>query len=185
MKLNLGCGFQRLPGFVNVDSHAECEPDQVVDLEQFPWPWPDDSVDKIHLSHVLEHLGATPDVYLNIIREMFRVCRPNARITVIVPHPRSDAFISDPTHVRPITISGLQMFDQSLNQEWIRQGLANTPLGIYLGVDLRIESKDLRLSEHWMDKVRAAQVDQAELEMAIRSYYNVIDELTIVLRAHK
>ena len=40
MKLNLGCGNYKMNGFVNVDKFADCEPDEVVDLEVFPWPWP-------------------------------------------------------------------------------------------------------------------------------------------------
>ena len=39
-------------------------------------------------------------------------------IKIIVPHPRHDDFISDPTHVRPITILGLQLFDKDLNIKW-------------------------------------------------------------------
>lgn len=185
MRLNLGCGFRRKDGFLNVDSQPACNPDLVLDLEQFPWPWDDDSVDEIHMSHVLEHLGATPAVYLALIKEMYRVCRPGARLTLIVPHPRSDAFLADPTHVRPITISGMKMFDQELNRQWIEQGCADTPLGIYLGVNFKVESKELRLDEHWMQQLRAGRASQEDLEFAIRCFYNVIEELTIVLRAIK
>lgn len=185
MRLNLGCGFRRKDGYLNVDSQPACNPDLVLDLEQCPWPWDDNSVDEIYMSHVLEHLGATPAVYLALIKEMYRVCRPNAQLTFIVPHPRSDAFLADPTHVRSITISSLKMFDQELNRQWIEQGCADTPLGIYLGVNFKVESKELRLDEHWMQKLRAGLASQEDLEFAIRCFYNVIEELTIVLRAVK
>lgn len=185
MKLNLGCGFRRKEGFLNVDSQAACNPDLVLDLEKFPWPWENDSVEEIYMSHVLEHLGSTPEIYLALIKEMYRVCKANARLTFIVPHPRSDAFMADPTHVRPITLSGLKMFDQQLNKEWIANRTADTPLGIYLGVDFRVESVDLRIDDYWMQRLRAGEVNQADLEFAIRCYYNVIEELTIVMRAIK
>ena len=70
MKLNLGCGGDKRPGWTNVDKYPEFAPDQVTDLEQLPWAWADDSVDEVMLRHVLEHLGATPDLYLGIIKEL-------------------------------------------------------------------------------------------------------------------
>ena len=70
MRLNLGCGNRKLEGWVNVDREAACKPDRVADLEKLPWPWPDDSAEEVMLSHVLEHLGADPKVYLGIVKEL-------------------------------------------------------------------------------------------------------------------
>jgi len=36
VRLNLGCGANKIPGWMNVDHSAECAPDQVVDLESLP-----------------------------------------------------------------------------------------------------------------------------------------------------
>ena len=102
MKLNLGCGYNKLDGFTNVDSQESCEPDMLIDLEDLPWPFESDSTDEIVLCHVLEHLGGTSDVYLKIIQELYRVSQHSAQISITVPHPRHDDFMIDPTHVRPI-----------------------------------------------------------------------------------
>ena len=48
-KLILGSGKSRFPGFINVDSSAEVEPDLVLDLEKTPWPCEDDSTEHIVL----------------------------------------------------------------------------------------------------------------------------------------
>jgi hypothetical protein len=45
LRLNLGCGMNRLDGYVNVDRQGE--PDLRHDLDVIPWPWPDDSVSEI------------------------------------------------------------------------------------------------------------------------------------------
>src|SRR6185295_19995878 len=93
LRLNLGCGAKRLPGYVNVDKFGE--PDVKLDLEVFPWPWATGSVGEILLVHVLEHLGHDPAVYLRIVQEMYRVCVPDARVRIVVPHHRHDFFFSD------------------------------------------------------------------------------------------
>jgi len=95
MKLNLGCGYKKRDGFHNVDMFADCTPDEVVDLEHFPWPWPDDSVDEVIMSHVLEHLGAETGVYFNIFRELYRVCQHDAVLNS--PFPIRVTIPSSPT----------------------------------------------------------------------------------------
>jgi len=181
MRLNLGCGSKKLPGWINVDKFTTCAPDQVVDLEQFPWPWPNDSVDEVLLSHVLEHLGAETAVYLGIIKELYRVCRDGAKITIAVPHPRHDNFLGDPTHVRPIVPSALKLFSQAANRAWIAEGAANTPLGLYIGVDFVIESVKLILDQYWRDRLDRKEISLADLQHAIRSYNNVIKQINLVM----
>ena len=185
LKLNLGCGNRKMAGFVNVDCVAVCQPDMVVNLEATPWPWDDNSVDEIKLVHVLEHLGQSTEVFLAIVREMYRVCRAGARIEIIVPHPRHDSFLGDPTHVRPVTVQMLSLFDQRLNRQWAVVGAANTPLGIILEVDFEVESFVHALESEWQQKLSSGMITEAELAQAVRQYNNVIVQTTIVWRVHK
>jgi hypothetical protein len=46
------------------------------------------------LKHVLEHLGRDPIVYLEIMKELYRVCEDGATIRVVVPHHRHEFFNS-------------------------------------------------------------------------------------------
>ena len=95
-------------------------PEIVQDLEIFPWPWPDNSADEILLCHVLEHLGQTPDLFLKIMQELYRVCKPNATVTIMVPDPRHDFFLNDPTHVRPhhAPVTTRDMFSKKQCEAW-------------------------------------------------------------------
>ena len=103
MKLNLGCGFKKIAGFVNVDMFDECQPDVKMDLEVIPWTFGTNEVDEAIFNHSLEHLGRETKVFFGIIQELYRVCKPGAKVHINVPHPRHDHFIGDPTHVRVIT----------------------------------------------------------------------------------
>ncbi len=107
MKLNLGCGKKYIDGWINVDFYDDSKCDVTHDLEEFPWPWEDDSVSEIRIIHTLEHLGADWKVYIKILQEMYRVCEDDALIHVNAPSPWHWNYISDPTHVRRVTPDGL------------------------------------------------------------------------------
>ncbi|AHF96473.1 Methyltransferase domain-containing protein [Desulfurella multipotens] len=179
IKLNLGCGDKKLDGFVNVDFVEAVNPDVVWDLEKVPWPFEDSSVDEILLNHVLEHLGQQTSVYLSIIKEIWRICINGAIIHIRVPHPRHDNFLTDPTHVRPITVEGLQMFDQELNKQWIANKWANTPLGIYLGVNFKILSYNYILDPIYIDKLNKGEIKQQDLPFLMRTNNNVCSQINI------
>lgn len=185
MRLNLGCGHDRKDGWHNVDKIAAAEPDEVADLEQLPWPWADDAAEEVLLRHVLEHLGAATETYLGIMRELWRICRPGALVRVIVPHPRHDHYLNDPTHVRPVTPQSLEMFSQKKNREWIAKGLGNTPLGLYTGIDFELVSVDMLPDEPWRGRLQRGEMQPGELQQAMRLYNNVIMETTVVMKAVK
>ena len=185
MRLNLGCGHNKIAGWVNVDHSAGCEPDMVLDLESFPWPWPDDSVDEVALHHVLEHLGATTAKYFGVIRELWRVCRDGALVRITVPHPRHDDFLGDPSHVRPITVPGLQLFSRKANEQWIAMRAANTPLAIQLGVDFEIVQVESVLEQPWAAQMESGRISNEEIVQDVARYNNVVKEQRIVLKAIK
>jgi hypothetical protein len=185
MKLNLGCGHRKLDGWLNVDHSDACGPDLVCDLEARPWPWPDDSVEAVEMRHILEHLGGDTGTFLGIIAELWRVCADGATVTVVVPHPRHDAFLVDPTHVRPVLPQTLEMFSQRRNREWIAAGNANTPLGTQMGVDFDLVGTEYRLDEPWHTQFASGALNADALNDAVRRYNNVIAEIEITLRAIK
>jgi len=185
LRLNLGCGNRHMDGWLNVDNVPDCNPDVVCNLEDLPWPWADNSVSEVLLVHVLEHLGETRDLYLGIIRELYRICCNGATIKIFVPHPRHDHFLWDPTHVRPITVEGLQMFDQSLNRQWIAMSAANTPLGIYLDVDFRIEKYEYVLDPLFGEPHQKGSLSDAKLQELIRTHSNVCQQINIEWVARK
>lgn len=57
IKLDIGCGASKQPGFVGLDIRPFPGVDIVQDLEKFPWPLPDESVSFAMTSHVVEHIN--------------------------------------------------------------------------------------------------------------------------------
>lgn len=185
MKLNLGCGLRKLEGYLNVDKFEECIPDFVADLELLPWPWEENSIDEVVMRHVLEHLGERNEIYLGILRELYRVCRPGARITITVPHPNHDDYMTDPTHVRPVTVDSFQLLSKSNCRDWQENGIGNTPLGLYLDVDFEIVGTQIVLDEPWGTQHTKGTIGEQELAFAMRHHLNVIKETTSILTVVK
>jgi len=185
MKLNLGCGFKRLDGWINVDRETSLNPDQVVDLEVFPWPWPDSSANEIMLSHVLEHLGHAPGVFIQVMKELWRICKPGAKVHVHVPDPRNDNFLGDPTHVRPVTFDTLLLFSQEFNRETTALGYAHTPLGIMHGIDFYVMEHVMVFDRPWRTRLDKHEINIEQAREAASMYLNVIEQHKFIIVAVK
>ena len=180
IKLNLGSGSKILPGYTNVDKFDTYNPDIVHDLEKFPYPFKDNSVNEILLSHVLEHVGQNPDIFNKIIRELYRICANGTIINIKVPHPRHDDFLSDPTHVRPITVLGLSLYDKELNKKWKKSGNANTPMGIIHNVNFKIKNVTMILDVKYENLLKEGKIRHEDLNEIASKYNNVIKEINIL-----
>lgn len=80
LRLNLGCGFYKANGWINVDIVKEVEPDLLEDITQLPGIEPG-TVDEIYLGHALEHvegLGAA-------MFRWYQLLKPGGTITITVP----------------------------------------------------------------------------------------------------
>jgi hypothetical protein len=183
IRLNLGCGRNKAEGFVNVDKFGD--PDVRWDLEQFPWPWPDSSVDEVKLIHVLEHLGQAPATFIGVMQELYRVCRNGARVFVHVPHPRHDNFLGDPTHVRVVTPQLLSLFSRKECERWQAEGAANTPLALYHGVDFEVRDWGVVVDRTYEELLSRGAMTKAQLQILIQERNNVAVEYHIELEVVK
>jgi predicted SAM-dependent methyltransferase len=81
VKLNLGSGKNLKKGYVNVDLYVDSAEVQH-DLNIYPYPFEDNSVDFISASHIVEHLKEPMDFFL----EIQRILKVGGRALIVCPH---------------------------------------------------------------------------------------------------
>jgi len=92
--LDVGCGQNKFPGAVGIDSNPRSHADVIHDLGVLPYPFPDNEFDLIICRHVIEHV---PDV-MAFVSELHRVTRSGGRIQIVTPHYTNPDWPTDPTH---------------------------------------------------------------------------------------
>jgi hypothetical protein len=113
LKLDLGCGPSKRPGFHGVDIRDIPGVDTVHDLRVSPWPWADGTVEHVHASHTLEHL--TNPERIVFFNELYRILKIGGTAEVISPHWSNACAYGDPTHVWPPVSEWAGLY---LNKEW-------------------------------------------------------------------
>jgi len=109
MKLYFGCGKHSVEGFLGVDRIKTEKSDIVHDMEVFPYPFEDNSVDEMILFNILEHLSNT----IKVMEELWRICRNGARLNISVPYFNSAGAFQDPTHKTFFTENTFDYFTES------------------------------------------------------------------------
>jgi predicted SAM-dependent methyltransferase len=184
-KLNMGCGFKKLNDHWNVDIEPKCNPDQVLDFEETPWPYEDNFFERINCDNILEHLGQNPKVFTNIIKEMYRVSKDKAEWCIIVPHHRCDIFWDDYTHVRALSVKTFQLFNQEYNFQSIQNSSSDSTFGIYHSVDLEVYDVNYKLIDYWKNQVEIGLIGSKQLDINLNTMSNICESVNIFIRVHK
>jgi ubiquinone/menaquinone biosynthesis C-methylase UbiE len=98
--LDIGCGNHKIKGAVGLDFFKIKDVDVVHNLNKIPYPFRENSFDIVYANQVLEHLEIDLD---KILCELCRICKPQGKIRIIVPHALNVAGFSDPTHKKFFT----------------------------------------------------------------------------------
>ena len=92
--LDVGCGVKKQPGAIGIDRNPASKPDVLWDLDRFPYPFADNSFDRVMAIHVIEHLA---DV-MRTMEEFHRLLRAGGRVLIVTPHYTDFSSWCDPTH---------------------------------------------------------------------------------------
>lgn len=104
VRIDLGCGMQKSPGFIGIDQIELPGIDYVADLEKGLPFLPDNCVDEYVATHFLEHIGNLEI----LLSEIHRTVKSDGTIKIVVPYFANPYYYSDHTHKR---FFGLYTFD--------------------------------------------------------------------------
>lgn len=79
---------------MNVDITSDTNPDVVHDLDEFPWPFPDDRFAEVRMIDVLEHLREPH----RALHEIHRITTRGGTVEIVCPHFSSANAYTDITH---------------------------------------------------------------------------------------
>jgi SAM-dependent methyltransferase len=160
-KVNLGCGFKKRPGFLNVDLNAFHEPDLVGDVARLP-EFPDGYFEYALAEDVLEHIPRPKT--RNVLREWNRILKLGGTLELQIPNV-----------VGLLKLLESRKFKSVEAQEWLLQCLFGTQAYEgdfhYTGfteITLRavlseegFKVTSLKSQDHWLFRVRAEKVAEA------------------------
>lgn len=149
--IELGCGKNKSEGRIGIDRLELPGVDIVADLEHGLPFLPDNSVDVIYSSHLLEHISNLGVLMYDI----WRVLKPEGRKYLIVPHFSNPHYYSDYTHTRFFGLYSFEYFSKS--QTRFHRKVPN----FYHEYSFLTEEIHLLFNSHWFSRRivrRAAQI---------------------------
>ena len=121
--------------------------------------------------------------YFHAIKELYRVCKHDAIIDIVVPHHRHDYFANDPTHRRPITAEGLGLFSKKYNDLCKQRGESASRLAHYYNVDFELAEVE-NIPDQRYYKIFNGRPEE-EVERYVQEHNNIIMEVNIKLKVIK
>ena len=142
-RIDLACGQNKREGFIGVDIVSAPGVDIVHDLNVYPWPFEDNSVDEINCSHYIEHikhsdtltdvkeilhtsssfkefkektleLSHQQDGMIKFMDEIYRILKVGGKAILTAPYVTHTRAYGDPTHTRYIHDMSFYYY----NKEW-------------------------------------------------------------------
>lgn len=96
MKLNIGCGYRKIPDYINIDNRIECNPDMFFDITK-QWPFENNSIACVRAYDILEHIPIGKVIPL--VEEIYRVLDIGGTWEGFTPSTDGRGAFQDPYHV--------------------------------------------------------------------------------------
>jgi len=107
--LDIGPSYYKAEGFIGLDILPSKGVNVLGDARRMPFKT--SSIDEIYSSYCLEHI----DDQLAVVGEIWRICKPGARIRLILPHFSNPSYFDDLTHQRLYSTRSFEHFDHDMH----------------------------------------------------------------------
>ncbi|PKM82244.1 MAG: hypothetical protein CVU89_06265 [Firmicutes bacterium HGW-Firmicutes-14] len=114
VRVDLGCGPAKRPGFIGVDRFPQLDVDKIGNLNE-KLPFEDNSVDLVYASHSLEHVKDL----MNTMKEIYRICKHGTQICILAPYYEQKLNFANPYHI--------QVFNEHTPRFWTDYPYTNIP----------------------------------------------------------
>ncbi len=185
LKLNLGCGYKKKDGFLNVDINPGCEPEVVLDLAKNVWPWPDNSVSQVVADFSLDQMGENASHLQHIFTELYRVCRADAEIFIRGFHPRHDQFLLNPLCVHRLSPDFFHLLSVERNLAQIAQGAHDDCFGLKWSVNFSVTRFKYLISPIFQEAIETGKMSENDLRHKMAFENNVCQAYEVDLKAIK
>lgn len=185
MKLNLGCGFKKKAGFVNIDSSEGAGADLVFDLVKGVWPYDDNSVDEVHFDFSLEEMGESKKDLFFVFKELYRVCQDKAVIKILFTHPFHDQFALNPLGVHRLSPQFFQLLSIQQNMNLIANNRNDTCLALQLNVDFVVKNYKLLLTQEVYDLLEKKIITEDDVRHKMNFERNICQGVELELTVQK
>jgi hypothetical protein len=132
--LDVGCGINKYPGSIGIDRNRDTRADVLCDLDHIPYPFADNSFDRLRAIHVIEHVA---DV-IRSMEEFHRLVCAGGRVRIETPHYTDFSSFCDPTHRWHLNSFSFRYFGQD-----------NGGFGYYSRAKFREISLHVKLLAFW------------------------------------
>lgn len=171
--LDLACGNNLQLGFTGVDRIKRgTQADIELNLLQFPWPFKDNSIEKVFCSHFLEHIphgDGFHDPFFNFFTELYRIMKKDGTATFVIPYYTSMRAFQDPSHQRYI---GEATF-LYLSKKWLKMN----KLSFYpIDCNFEVIGMNHAVSEEFNGRAQEA------IQYAGLHSWNVINDIIVTLK---
>jgi len=121
MKLDVGCGKNKVDGAIGIDISKDSDADVICDIER-GLPFKDSVFDEVYCNQIVEHVSDL----VSFMEEIHRVSKNHAKVFIDAPYYASFTAYQDPTHKTFITEHTFDYF------------LENSPYNYYTKARFRV-----------------------------------------------
>jgi SAM-dependent methyltransferase len=178
VKLDIGCGLNKHPGFLGIDIEPFAGVDLIWDINK-RIPLPDHCIEFIMASRSLCYV----DDLFNVLADLYRLCVHKAVICILAPYAHNFNHISNP-YLK-------QRFDESSPRYWTSyfyqppHGPTSPELTVYAEHKPEFDFRLLQMQFIYGDEFDSSFYDVEELETLQRFQPNMVNEILYFITAVK